>query len=249
MGKLWTTLTTPRRVTWPALLATVLALLAGLALCPYLRAAAPPGTHTVADRVREFGPTVRARVAADFARIGVSYPPRRVVLVGLKRERMLEVWVGGSAGALRWLRTYPILAASGQLGPKLRQGDMQVPEGLYRIEFLNANSRYHLSLRVDYPNAADRRRAKADQRTALGGDIMIHGRACSIGCLAMGDEAAEDLFVLAAETGIANLAVILSPVDFRVRDLPTDLPPLPPWTPDLYRELRAALRPLRAPAD
>jgi murein L,D-transpeptidase YafK len=132
-------------------------------------------------------------------------------------------------------------AASGALGPKLREGDEQVPEGVYRITGLNPNSQYHLSLRVDYPNAADRERARAEGRDDLGGDIMIHGRAVSVGCLAMGDSAAEELFVLAAETGLPKLRVILSPLDFRRRALPRSLVPARPWVPALYDEIRAEL--------
>lgn len=83
------------------------------------------------------------------------------------------------------------------------------PEGVYVIEWLNPNSRYHLSMRVSYPNAWDRQEATRENRTQLGGDIMIHGSNASIGCLAMGDEAAEDLFILAARTGISHVDVIL----------------------------------------
>jgi murein L,D-transpeptidase YafK len=119
----------------------------------------------------------------------------------------------------------------------LRKGDGQVPEGIYRIESLNPNSRYHLSLRVSYPNEFDRARAKREQRTNPGGDIMIHGGAASIGCLAMGDEAAEELFVLAALTGIRNITVVLSPVDFRKRDVSSP----PAGTEALYAEIRKQL--------
>ena len=73
----------------------------------------------------------------------------------------------------------------------------QVPDGLYRIDSLNPNSLYHLALHVDYPSADDRARAAQDGRRELGGAIMIHGGAGSDRCLAMGDEAAEDLFVRA----------------------------------------------------
>jgi hypothetical protein len=70
---------------------------------------------------------------------------------------------------------------------------------------------------------------------------MIHGRAVSVGCLAMGDEAAEDLFVLAALTGVKNIEVILSPVDLRVRDL-SQLPDgVPTWTADRYARVKEAL--------
>lgn len=203
---------------------------------------------TIADRVEQFGDTVRARLSPAFGRAGVAYPPKRLTLVGLKQEKALEVWVAGDDLRFVHLKTYPILAASGGPGPKLKEGDRQVPEGLYRIESLNPNSLYHLALRVNYPSPFDKAKAAAEGRTNLGGDIMIHGKSASVGCLAMGDEAAEDLFILAADTGIENIAVVLSPVDFRVRELPPDVPPAPPWTPELYDSIRAALSALpRAP--
>lgn len=141
---------------------------------------------------------------------------------------------------MKLIRTFPMLAASGKLGPKLRFGDLQVPEGFYRIDSLNPNSAFHLALHVSYPNEFDRAQAARENRGALGGQIMIHGSNGSIGCLAMGDEAAEDLFVLAAETGIENIEVILSPVDFRVRDAP-QAAPRPAWIANLYSQIKAAL--------
>lgn len=196
---------------------------------------------TVADRVAEFSEAVHTRLAPEFERIGRTYPPGRMVLVGLKQEKVLEVWVGDDSAEFRLLKSYPILAASGTLGPKLREGDRQVPEGLYRLESLNPNSAYHLSLRLNYPNEFDRRMAAAESRAALGSDIMIHGSDRSIGCLALGDQAAEDLFVLAAETGLSNISVILTPMDFRRRGLPRDLPGTPAWTAQLYESIRAEL--------
>lgn len=203
------------------------------------------GEKTVSDRLSEFGPAVHDRLEPRFREIGVPYPPRKLVLVGLKQERQLEIWVSDGSHDLRYLKSYPILAASGTSGPKLKEGDRQVPEGLYKIESLNPNSRFHLALRVNYPNDFDKEHAGRDSRTNLGGDIMIHGGAASIGCLAMGDPAAEDLFVVAAETGIENISVILAPVDFRVRDLPLNSPPYPSWTPERYTEIKTALVPLK----
>jgi len=198
--------------------------------------------QTISDRVAQFGDTIKARLAPAFDQIGVTYPPKKITLIGLKAEEKLQVWVSGTDKKWEHLITYPILGMSGKLGPKLKEGDMQVPEGVYGLESLNPNSLYHLALRVAYPNADDIRRGKADGRTELGGDIMIHGKDCSIGCLAMGDEAAEDLFVLAAQTGIDNVTVILSPVDFRLRDLPTDMPTTPVWTQDLYGAIRQEMK-------
>ena len=194
------------------------------------------GHGTVDDRLRQYGGRVRGRLKPFFAKVGIDYPPAKVVLVGIKDEKKLEVWASDD-GEYRLVRTYRILGASGRLGPKLREGDCQVPEGLYRIESLNPNSRFHLSLRVNYPNAHDRSQAKEENRTNLGGDIMIHGSRSSVGCLAMGDEAAEDLFILAAETGVENVSVILCPVDFRKKEMPKLSYSLPGWTDDLYERI------------
>lgn len=203
------------------------------------------GRRTVADRLEEVGPAVYPRLLPSFRASGVPYPPADLRLVGLKQERRLEVYARSLRGPWRAIRTYPILAASGKAGPKLRYGDYQVPEGLYRVESLNPNSRFHLALRVSYPNSFDRARAREEHRSNLGGDIMIHGSDCSIGCLAMGDVAAEDLFVLAADTGLEHIGVVLAPLDLRHHDPPAD-ETLPPWSRGLYREIRAALRQLPA---
>jgi hypothetical protein len=202
------------------------------------------GEKTVADRLVEFGDAARGRLAADFARVGVVYPPTRIVLVGLKQERRLEVWLVQGPGP-RLLKTYPILAASGKAGPKLREYDMQVPEGVYEIESLHPNSAFHVALRVGYPNSFEKAKARIDNRNELGSDIMIHGSRASIGCVAMGDEAAEELFVLAADVGIKNVELVLCPVDFRVRELPQDTPGLPDWAPELYALIKQELAKLK----
>jgi murein L,D-transpeptidase YafK len=140
-----------------------------------------------------------------------------------------------------------VLAASGRAGPKLRQGDKQVPEGIYRISYLNPNSAYHVSMRVNYPNRFDRRMAKKDRRQKLGGDIMIHGKKSSAGCLAMGDEAAEELFVLAAQTGNRKVKVIIAPSDMRKKGLPKQLTGQPAWVPQLYMQIASAMSEFPAP--
>jgi len=195
------------------------------------------GRVSLREKLAEYGPAARKRLATAFEAKSVAYPPKRLVLVGLKRERVLQVYASSQGGDLRLVTSYPILGASGHLGPKLKEGDRQVPEGIYRVTYLNPNSLYHLSLRLDYPNAFDRQMAENDGRTDLGGDIMIHGDTCSIGCLAMGDPASEDLFVLAADTGIENIKVILSPVDFRTTKRVPGSSLLPKWTAKLYKEI------------
>lgn len=204
---------------------------------------------TVSDRLAEHGESVRTRLEPYFQKAGVEYPPARLVLAAFKDERTLELHAASAgSGELKFIRSYPILAASGGPGPKLREGDLQVPEGIYRIESLNPNSMFHLSLRVNYPNAFDREQARRDSRARLGGDIMIHGNQVSIGCLAMGDPAAEELFVLAAKTGLPRIKLLIAPLDLRSKELPqTVLAHLPPWVPQLYREIRRALIELAEP--
>lgn len=165
------------------------------------------------------------------------------MLIAIKQDRSLEVWTTRDEERLR-IATYPILAASGSLGPKLREGDLQVPEGLYRIEGLNPNSAFHLSMKVNYPNEFDRARGREEERSDLGGDIFIHGKKASIGCLAMGDDAIEELFVLVADVGASNTRVLISPVDFR-DEVESEAHSGPHWLPALYEEISKSLRQYR----
>lgn len=197
---------------------------------------------TVADRLAQYGAMARARLRPHFERAGISYPPQALAFVGLKQEKSLEIYARQGTNGFKFICAYPVLAASGVAGPKLREGDRQVPEGIYGIEWLNPNSSYHLSMRIGYPNAFDRAQAAKENRTKLGGDIMIHGAAKSVGCLAMGDEASEDFFVLAADTGIENITVILAPVDFREgKTVPADAR-LTEWSASLHETIRARLK-------
>jgi hypothetical protein len=233
------------------LILLVLVILAWL-LKPYHEIAALPilriftNERTVAQRVEQYGGAARARLTPYFDKAGVSYPPRRVILLALKSERTLQIYATDPNGAYRFLRSYPILAASGDLGPKLHDGDNQVPEGIYPIESLNPNSAYHLSLRVGYPNDFDREQAKKEGRSKVGGDIMIHGSYVSIGCLAMGDETAEELFVLAADTGLSNVTVVIAPVDFRKGKTIPKQAKLPEWSAALYSQIKQQLAVLPA---
>lgn len=196
---------------------------------------------TVADRVEQFAPAARGRLEPHFQSAQMAWPPEQMVLIGLKNERRLELYAAGKDGKYKFIRDYPFTAFSGQLGPKLQEGDRQIPEGIYRIESLNPNSLYHLSLRVDYPNEFDRAQGRKDGRSNLGGDIMIHGRASTIGCIPVGDPAIEELFVLAAQTGINNIKVIITPVDFRTSKLPPDMPEIPAWSGELYAQIAREL--------
>lgn len=205
--------------------------------------------YTVEERLSQYGDEVEQRLRGDFEAVGLAYPPYELAYVAFKDVMQLEVYGRmGPEEAWRFVRRYPVLSASGKLGPKLVEGDRQVPEGVYGAEFLNANSRFHLSIRLDYPNAFDREMAKRDGRSRLGGDIMIHGSAVSVGCLAMGDEAAEDLFILAALVSKERLRVVVSPTDFRLPDRSSPVVGVS-WAGELYDGIRAELGAFPLPAD
>lgn len=204
------------------------------------------GRATVTDRLNQYGPAARNRLKPYFEKAGVTYPPHKIVLVGLKKEKSLQLYGAGESGALKFIHAYPVLAASGVKGPKLEEGDGQVPEGFYKIEALNPNSAFHLALRVNYPSETDRKHAAEDGRANPGTDIMIHGSHGSVGCLAMGDPVSEELFVLAGDTGLENIDLILCPEDFRRNKNCAPPPKAPAWTGQLYRDLAAALAKLPA---
>ena len=203
----------------------------------------PMAEPAIAARVAQHGPAARERMRPYFAAAGVPYPPARFLIVGLKQERELQLYAGDYGQPLRFIRSYAVLGASGRLGPKLREGDRQVPEGIYQIDYINPRSKAHLSLALSYPNDFDRARAIQDGRDeeTLGGEIMIHGGNKSIGCLAVGDQAAEDLFVMAAEGGFHEAVVVISPLDFRRAALPAHYRPATPWVPYLYRQIQSML--------
>ena len=200
------------------------------------------GRRTTADVLAELREPLEAHWAAACAEAGIAFPPSGVVLLGMKEERSLELW--GRSEDADWARlaTYPILAASGSAGPKLLEGDRQVPEGVYAIEGLNPNSAFHLSLKIGYPNAFDREQADREGRSNLGGDIFIHGKAVSVGCLAIGDRAVEEVFYLVARAGCEKARVVIMPHDLRVQE-DVEIPEGREWTRELYAGVRDALIP------
>jgi hypothetical protein len=196
------------------------------------------GRRSVAQALELYGEAARERLLPWFEKAGADWPPKGGILLVDKAAARLELWVQADNGYLP-IRTYPVLALSGGAGPKLREGDRQVPEGIYSISGLNPNSSYHLSLKLDYPNLLEQKQARAEGRDP-GGQIFIHGKAVSIGCLAMGDRAVEELFVLAAESGRQNWQVAIAPHDLRSQPAPVT----PDWMAPVYRKLEQMFRSL-----
>jgi murein L,D-transpeptidase YafK len=133
-----------------------------------------------------------------------------------KAENLLELWGTDGKHPYKKIKTYEICAASGQLGPKRKMGDRQVPEGFYEIDRFNPQSAFHLSLGINYPNASDK--ILSDARHP-GGDIFIHGQCVSIGCVAITDPYIQELYVAAVEAkeaGQSRIPVYIFP--FRMQE-------------------------------
>ncbi|MGZ3479770.1 MAG: L,D-transpeptidase family protein [Myxococcaceae bacterium] len=168
-----------------------------LGLCTLLTAAdIPPEPARVQSARARAGP----RVTRTLEEAGVPRPHALLLRV-FKEERLLEVWAAvAPGGPFVHLGDHPVCASSGGPGPKARTGDGQVPEGLYRVERFNPWSNFHLSMRLDYPNAADRARNPGVPVGALGGEIFVHGACATIGCIPLGDEAIEEVYLAALDT-------------------------------------------------
>ena len=126
-----------------------------------------------------------------------NMPKDSPILVRIfKEESELEVWKQDTTGRYELLKVYPICRWSGDLGPKVHEGDRQAPEGFYQITpgLMNPNSNYYLAINIGFPNAYD----KANGRS--GNFLMIHGDCSSRGCYAMTDEQIGEIYSLARES-------------------------------------------------
>lgn len=208
-----------------------------IATVAVMAASAPANARTVADVVAVHGDRVAKRFRPALERAGHAWPPERLTLLAFKHEQRLEVWAGDADKPLVHVGDYAFTATSGTLGPKAKQGDQQIPEGVYELPVLNPMSSYHLSIRVDYPNEDDVARSVIP-RSEMGGDIYVHGNAVTVGCIPIGDEAIEELFTLAALVPRARRGIVIAPVDLRA-GVPGGVTLAP--HPNLYAKLERAL--------
>ena len=136
-----------------------------------------------------------------------------ILIRTFKKEAELEIWKQQADGQYTLLKTYPMCRWSGQLGPKVKEGDRQVPEGFYTITpgQMNPNSAYYLSFNVGYPNAYDRAHGYS------GGSIMVHGACSSAGCFSMTDDQIAEIYAVAREAfGGGQRAIQMQSLPFRM---------------------------------
>jgi murein L,D-transpeptidase YafK len=140
-----------------------------------------------------------AKLVAAMDRLGMK-KTSPVMIRLFKEESKLEVWKQRSDGQYALLKTYDICRWSGQLGPKIKEGDRQAPEGFYIVTpaQMNPKSSYYLSFNIGYPNAYDQSLGRT------GSNLMVHGACSSSGCYSMKDEDAGELFWLARDAFIGG---------------------------------------------
>jgi murein L,D-transpeptidase YafK len=172
----------------------VRALLASAAIAAAVALAGCDTDGTPAVSGRHMQP-LSDRMVADIENKNMAKESPILVRI-FKEESEFEVWKEDKTGRFALLKTYPICRWSGELGPKIKQGDRQAPEGFYTITpgLMNPNSNYYLAINTGFPNAYDR----ANGRT--GAFLMIHGDCSSAGCYAMTDEQVAEIYALARES-------------------------------------------------
>ncbi len=149
------------------------------------------------ERVRNAYAEKEGIVMGYFKDKKVGYEQFRLFIRAFKQERIVEVWASeASDGPYQLLHRYDFCTTSGTLGPKRREGDLQIPEGIYSINHFNPQSNFHLSLGINYPNASDR---ILSDKVSPGGNIYLHGNCVTIGCIPLTDDKIKELYVLAVE--------------------------------------------------
>jgi len=151
----------------------------------------------------------------QFAARNLKWPAKYIYVRSFKYDSELEVWVKNTQEEeYKLFKTYKVCALAGTLGPKRIEGDYQVPEGFYYINEFKPNSNYHLSLGLNYPNAADRILADSSQP---GGDIYIHGSCVTTGCIPITNPQIEELYIITSHArgmGEDFIPVHIYPVRF-----------------------------------
>lgn len=120
-----------------------------------------------------------------------------IFIRAFKKEMILEVWGKvKSQSRFSLIKTYDFCTTSGVPGPKRKEGDLQIPEGVYQINHFNPQSNFHLSLGINYPNASDK---ILSDKNKPGGNIYIHGNCVTIGCIPITDDKIKELYIMAVE--------------------------------------------------
>ncbi len=145
-------------------------------------------------RVNEANIEKHEIIETMFRERGINFRSTRVYWRAFKWNKALELWaLNDDSGKFILVKTYSICEIVGDLGPKRMEGDFQIPEGFYSLTNFNPISRYHLSIKINYPNQSDQLLGNTQ---ALGGDIYIHGNCETIGCIPMSDDIIKEIYII-----------------------------------------------------
>lgn len=154
-------------------------------------------TQRAYSRVKTAYEEKEAIVKKFFSDKKLNFGSFQLFIRAFKKEEVLEVWIKESSKVqFVLLHTYDFCSTSGVPGPKRKEGDLQIPEGVYHINHFNPLSNFYLSLGINYPNASDL--ILSDKRKP-GGLIYIHGNCVTVGCIPITDDKIKELYVLAVE--------------------------------------------------
>jgi murein L,D-transpeptidase YafK len=164
------------------------------------------------QRVRAAFEEKQATIDSRLKQLDIPKEQINLYFRAFKQEEILEAWVKTSdAGSFSLYREIPFCQSSGTLGPKMMKGDLQIPEGVYHIDRFNPESKFYLSLGINYPNLSDLKHADAER---LGGDIFIHGNCVTVGCIPITDDKIKEIYalaVLAKSSGQTKIPVHIFP--------------------------------------
>ncbi|MES2447973.1 MAG: L,D-transpeptidase family protein [Bacteroidota bacterium] len=142
-------------------------------------------------------------------------------IAAYKAEGKVEIWLKANGqNQFKLFKTYDFCAHSGKLGPKVIEGDLQTPEGFYKINVFNPMSKFHLSLGINYPNAVDKARTGKTRKT--GGEIYIHGDCVTVGCIPLTDDKIKEVYILGVEArnyGQNHIPVYIFPFKMTAKNM------------------------------
>jgi len=212
--------------------------------CSSIQAMAPKinWEKAIDKAVNRYGLKTEPDLKASFDLAGITYPPKKISLLAFKKERYIELWAVDDKEEWKYVRKYSLTAYSGKLGLKLREHDRQIPEGIYNLVSFNPFSSMHLSIMINYPNSFDMYHAKREGRRRPGNNIFLHGKAESVGCLAVGNEAIDQLFLLIRRVGLEQVKMVIAPNDLRKHSPATDIATQPRWVSQLYASIKTELK-------
>lgn len=167
------------------------------------------------ERVRTAYSEKDSIIKEDLKKLKLDIKDIHILLTAYKNEKELDLWVKRKTDIkYSLLKTYKICKISGNLGPKRKEGDLQLPEGFYHIEIFNPLSNYYLSLGINYPNNSDEILSPYENP---GSDIYIHGDCVTIGCIPLTDDIIKEIYIYSIEAknnGQEKIPVYIFPIRF-----------------------------------